>query len=528
MRLHCYDVFVKSLIQNINTIGLQPGDEGILANQKRFVVYEAILMSFGGILWGAIALSLGRNFQSIFPFGYVLLSAFNITYFHFSKDFKFVQTFQTAISLLLPFVFQWSLGGFYASGGVMLWALLSLAASLTYSNTNTSFTWLVIYVLLTVFSSVYDSKFQELFPFDSNIDFSISLVSLNISVVSTLIFLLVIFFVRDNSRSYEKMRDTQHMLIQSEKMAALGQLSAGIAHEINTPLGAIRAISEDFDKHSFHRLKYVLGMTRDLSDNELDLLETFLQNFRGNSLFITTSEEREYVNKLETQLIDLNIANARVISRKLVQVGVFEIDDSMKPFIGEKFELFVNTLHILLLTIKNNKVILTATHKASRIVKALKVYLHSNPQDMPEYFDVSDSIETVLTLYANQLKHGINVSKKMEPTPSVFGFQEQINQVWTNLIINACQAMDFKGDLEIRCYNSANKIVVSIKDSGPGIPDNIKGKIFDPFFSTKGIGEGSGLGLDIVKQIVEKHNGRIYFESTLGVGTTFFVELPIT
>lgn len=515
------------LINRINTIGILPGDEGILANQKRFVVYEAILMSFGGILWGTIALYLNRNFQSIFPFSYVMLSAANIIYFNISKDFRFVQTFQTAISLLLPFVFQWSLGGFYASGGVMLWALLSLAASLTYSNTNTSFVWLVVYVLLTVFSSAFDSTFQEMFPYESDVDFSISLVSLNISVVSTLIFLLVIFFVRDNSKAYEKMRDTQHMLIQSEKMAALGQLSAGIAHEINTPLGAIRAISEDFDKQSFHRLKYVLEMTRELTDLELNQLEEFLKHFKGNTLFITTTEERELINKLETQLIDLNIPNARIISRKLVQVGVFNIDEAMKPFIGEKFELFVNIIHILLLTTKNNKVILTATQKASRIVKALKVYLHSNPGDQPEYFDVNESIETVLTLYANQLKHGINVIKKMEPIPSIFGFQEQINQIWTNLIINACQAMDFRGDLEISCTNAANKIVISIKDNGPGIPENIQGKIFDPFFSTKGVGEGSGLGLDIVKKIVEKHNGHIYFDTKQGIGTTFFVELPV-
>ncbi|MEZ4798872.1 MAG: sensor histidine kinase [Flavobacteriales bacterium] len=518
---------MKSLINEINTIGILPGDEGVLANQKRFVVYEAILMSFGGVLWGAIALMIGRNFQSIIPFSYVALSFLNIGFFKYYKNFKFVQTFQTGISLLLPFLFQWSLGGFYASGGVMLWALLSLAASLSYSNTNTSFIWLTVYVMLTVFSSVFDQTFQEWYPSDFDMDFSISLVSLNISVVSTLIFLLVIFFVRENSKSYEKIQDTQHMLIQSEKMAALGQLSAGIAHEINTPLGAIRAISEDFDKQSFNRLKYVLEMTRNLTDAELEQLENFLKYFRGNTLFITTAEEREYVNKLETQLIDLNIPNARVISRKLVQVGIFEIDDSMKPFIGEKFELFVNTLHILLLTLKNNKVILTATHKASRIVKALKVYLHSSPADQPEYFDVNESIETVLTLYANQLKHGVNVHRRMEPIPSLFGFQEQMNQVWTNLIINACQAMEFKGELQITCKNSSNKIIVAIQDSGPGVPENIRGKIFDPFFSTKGIGEGSGLGLDIVKQIVERHNGTIYFNSTIGAGTTFFVELPV-
>jgi len=132
-----------------------------------------------------------------------------------------------------------------------------------------------------------------------------------------------------------------------------------------------------------------------------------------------------------------------------------------------------------------------------------------------------------LTLYHNQLKHGVEVTRCYAELPTVPCYPDELNQIWTNLIHNALQAMQYQGHLEIETAWEGTQVRISIRDSGPGIPEAIQGKIFEPFFTTKASGEGSGLGLDIVKKIVEKHQGRITMRSVLGEGATFSVYLPI-
>jgi signal transduction histidine kinase len=146
--------------------------------------------------------------------------------------------------------------------------------------------------------------------------------------------------------------------------------------------------------------------------------------------------------------------------------------------------------------------------------------------------NIVDGLETVLILYQNQLKHGITLYKEFEEVPSILCYPDELNQVWTNLIHNAIQAMEGKGDLTIsvgrnpKGFENLSGLDVRITDTGKGIPPEIKARIFDAFFTTKAAGEGSGLGLYIVKQIIDKHKGNITYESGEGKGTTVIVELP--
>ena len=140
--------------------------------------------------------------------------------------------------------------------------------------------------------------------------------------------------------------------------------------------------------------------------------------------------------------------------------------------------------------------------------------------------NIIEGIETVLTLYHNQLKHHVDVIKNYATLPPVQCYPDELNQVWTNLIHNALQAIGDKGTLKIEVAQEYNYAIISITDNGPGIPDNIKLKIFEPFFTTKPAGEGSGLGLDIVKKIIEKHEGKIKVDSIPGK-TTFTVSIPV-
>ena len=157
-----------------------------------------------------------------------------------------------------------------------------------------------------------------------------------------------------------------------------------------------------------------------------------------------------------------------------------------------------------------------AAERASKVVFALKSFAHFDKTGEPVEADITEGIETVLTLYHNMLKQGIELEKDFRAKPVIKCFPDELNQVWTNLIHNAIQAMDGKGKLKIKIDEDDKNVIVSVTDSGRGIPEEIKDRIFEPFFTTKPQGEGSGLGLDIVRKIIEKHKGKIEFESVAG------------
>jgi two-component system, NtrC family, sensor kinase len=176
--------------------------------------------------------------------------------------------------------------------------------------------------------------------------------------------------------------------------------------------------------------------------------------------------------------------------------------------------------------LKSGNIIDIAVGRASKIVFALKKFSHSEATEAKTPTNLAESLETVLTIYSNQMKRGIELKCEFASIEPVMAFSDELNQVWTNLIYNALQAMDFVGHLDIRLEKINNEAIISIKDSGGGIPQDIQSKIFDTFFTTKIAGEGTGLGLSITKKIIEKHDGRIEFESIIGQGTTFKVFLP--
>jgi signal transduction histidine kinase len=140
--------------------------------------------------------------------------------------------------------------------------------------------------------------------------------------------------------------------------------------------------------------------------------------------------------------------------------------------------------------------------------------------------DIIEGIETVLALYNHNIKQGIEVVRNYTEIPKIKCYPDELNQVWTNIISNALQAMEYNGVIEINVFEDKKEVVVSIVNSGPGIPEEIRKVIFEPFFTTKHQGEGTGLGLDIVKKIVIKHNGTIDVESISGK-TAFIVRIPI-
>ncbi len=326
----------------------------------------------------------------------------------------------------------------------------------------------------------------------------------------------------------DNLTQTQEQLVQSEKMAALGQLIAGVAHEINTPLGAIKAsvsnMKESLESTRYIHLSLLQGKTKlnlELYSKALDLAP------KGRSDY-SSREKREHKRKIRKKLKEEKIESYEVIADLLTYLEIFDkVDEIINLLrIDNAVEILTNVRNSISL-VKNTRTISIASDKASKVVFALKKYAHRDSLGEKVPTDIIDGIETVLTLYDNQIKQGISLIKDYAELPLAMCYQDEINQVWINLIQNALHSMGVRGTLTIKAVAGEKFIDVSITDTGEGIEPSIMDKIFEPFFTTKQQGEGSGLGLDIVKKIVDKHNGSISVKSKLGEGSTFTIQLPL-
>jgi methyl-accepting chemotaxis protein len=186
-------------------MGHLPGDDSDTRVKKSFLVYLALFMSGGGILWGTIAIAYGLVFQSLIPYAYTIISSGNLYYFNRSKNFRRVRFIQVLISLMLPFLFQWSLGGFFSSGLLMLWALLALVASPSFQSPKSSIIWLVFFLILTVISALFQDFFYTLKP-DILKDQSLLFITLNAAVIGAIVFFLVVFFVQRSNDAQEEVK----------------------------------------------------------------------------------------------------------------------------------------------------------------------------------------------------------------------------------------------------------------------------------------------------------------------------------
>jgi signal transduction histidine kinase len=221
------------------------------------------------------------------------------------------------------------------------------------------------------------------------------------------------------------------------------------------------------------------------------------------------------------------VPNGDTMANMLVNMGVHrDLPAFLSLLQGDDNMLIVQTAYNLFMQQSNSQNIKMAVERVSKVVFALKNYAHYDSTGQKIRADIIEGIEVVLTLYHNQLKRGIEVMTQYDEIPQIFCYPDELNQVWTNLIHNAIQAMEGKGSLGIRARRHHQELVVQITDSGCGIPEEIQPRIFEPFFTTKPAGEGSGLGLDIVRKILDRHNGKITCDSQPGK-TTFSVFLPI-
>ncbi|NJN86140.1 MAG: HAMP domain-containing protein [Leptolyngbyaceae cyanobacterium SL_7_1] len=328
------------------------------------------------------------------------------------------------------------------------------------------------------------------------------------------------------AEALEELNRTQDELIHSEKMAALGQLVAGIAHEINTPLGAIRSSISTIASYLDQVLADLSVLLQPLPAKEKEQFFNLLHRSLTKSPLLSAKEERQHRRALAQQLRDRHISHPETQAELLVIMGIYDEIDSLIDLLQPDRLQLLQMAYKLSGLQRSAHTISTATDRASKIVFALKTYTHHNQGGDRGSVDLIASLDTALTLHQNQFKSGVELVRQYQAVPLFEGYPDELNQVWTNLIQNALHAMQGKGVLTVQTIRQGEWVAVQFTDTGTGIPQEIQSKVFDPFFTTKAAGEGSGLGLTIVKKVVDKHHGTIVLTSRPGY-TTVEVVLPI-
>jgi two-component system NtrC family sensor kinase len=330
------------------------------------------------------------------------------------------------------------------------------------------------------------------------------------------------------AQALEDQHAAEAHLVHSEKMAALGQLIAGVAHEINTPIGAIKSSGRNISEALDSALVALPLLLDELDSAHRLQFSALIKRATQSKALLTTREERTIVRAVTEQLEAMGLDQARHRAGLLVQLQAHTNLESILPLLRHPaVDRILDTAHGIATITTNSDNINTAVDRVAKIIFALKSFSRFGGVQVWTESDLREGLETVLTIYQNQIKHGIELVRNFEELPPVRCLPDEINQVWTNLVHNALQAMDHKGNLTLGLRRDGDNALVSVTDTGCGMTPEVRERIFDAFFTTKPAGEGTGLGLDIVRKIVEKHGGKIFVESEVGRGSTFTVSLPI-
>ena len=277
-------------------------------------------------------------------------------------------------------------------------------------------------------------------------------------------------------KAYTQLKESQLALVQSEKMASLGQMVAGVAHEINTPLGYVQ--------------------------NNVAI---------GKELFLQIQSMVAEYESLVDSLMN-NQASEDQLAAQVQLVAEMRSDLNVQEVLGEMHGLMSDSLY--------------GIDQISELVLNLKNFSRMDAA-ASDTINVNDCIESALNIGRNVLKNKVEVVKELGDLPHISCAPSQLNQVFLNLLTNAAHAIETQGKVVIRSWHTEDAIHISVADTGKGIAQENLTRIFDPFFTTKPVGEGTGLGLAITHQIIQQHGGDIWVESTVGEGTCFHINIPV-
>lgn len=322
----------------------------------------------------------------------------------------------------------------------------------------------------------------------------------------------------------EKLKRAQYEIVSKEKMSMLGQLVSGIAHEINTPLGSIKAAAFNLNQ----TLEFILQTAAcDIGKTHLSVVqELFAQGKRKdilpNEIF---DKSKELSVKIRQEFPHIKDANS--FSNKLLGSGV---DETRHPFVQyvahiADYNKVLDLTCELQMLYQGLSTIEIASERASKVVNALKTYVHTDIHSQITQFNLKSQVDSVILLFLNATRRGINIQNKIPSQINLVGNADQLSQVWTNLVSNAIHAINGNGLVSFEARIEMDKVFIDVSNNGPKIPEDQLSSIFEPFFTTKERGIGTGLGLNIIQKIIEQHKGQIECFSN-EENTTFRIILP--
>ncbi len=321
--------------------------------------------------------------------------------------------------------------------------------------------------------------------------------------------------------------------MQQEKVSALGKLAAGVAHELNNPASAIDRISDELSKR--------LNLNFELTENLLkhNIASEVIQNIRlmaekkehSSKVKITSLQRMQKEDELNEWLNEKGINNRNEISETLIEAGLSsgDLETIYKKVGNEAFQCILDWLENLLSSELIIKDLEDASGRISMLVGAIKSHVQMDRSGDLYYTDIHKDIEDTLILLGYKIRSkNISIKKKFcGDLTEAEVYIGELNQVWTNIIDNAIFAVPQNGEIKIETACDKKNITIRITDNGIGIPKEILSRIFDPFFTTKNVGEGTGIGLDIVNNVIKHHNGEIKVDSIPGK-TEFTITLPLS
>jgi signal transduction histidine kinase/tetratricopeptide (TPR) repeat protein len=329
------------------------------------------------------------------------------------------------------------------------------------------------------------------------------------------------------ARALEELKQAQDRLVLSENLAVLGTLSAGLAHELNTPVGAILSASRTVSQLVEGPVFALALEDRRAGDGERSLLGRLLGRLtsRPANLAATDRRARRDLGRLWESR---GVPGAADLADQWFEAGLGGDLDLLEPWPGDGVLAGVlDRLVPLAQAFRLSRVIEESAHRAEGVVGSLRSSLQDGSTEDPSEFLLQDELVATLAVLGNRVGRGITVVFDLPAAFKVQGRRLSLSQVWTNLVHNAVQAMEGQGTLTLGARRRGNEVWVEVTDTGPGIPESQQARIFTPFFSTKKQTGGLGLGLDISRRIVEAHGGRMEFESRPG-RTVFRVRLPFS
>ncbi len=530
-----------SLLTRALNMGVTDDCNEAAASNRRVFTGAALAIGLLSPIWITLYFVFGEVRSGLIPSAYSILSLTSFVILGRTQRWEMFRRTQLMLIFLLPFGLMWSLGGYILGSAVMIWALFAPVGALWSGQADEARRWTLAFLVAAVGSGLIEG----FLPATNNLpEWMIrTFFVLNISAVTGVILYLLAFDrgqkdeyieVLSRNRELEAAYLAQEITLrQSDKLATLGKLSAGMAHELNNPSAAVQqAVGELGDALDASGLAEIECAALGLAEVEMGVfadLNDRIGRRVDQPLFLDPLDRSDQETGVQGWLEEHEVTERWDVAPLLVELGlgVSDLAAVAADFRPQQLSGALATLADRYRRASLLSGLAESTDRIIGLVSALKSYTYLD-QGPKQAVDIHEGLDMTLVMLKHRLNTGVEVSRSYSDSlPAVEAFGSEINQVWTNLIDNAIDAMAGVGSIQLSTGRLGESVFVEITDSGPGITRELIENIFDPFVTTKGPGEGTGLGLNISHSIVtQKHGGSISVDSEPG-RTVFRVELPI-